>query len=194
MLTQAQYQALKDDILLNADTNIIPMTNAGTEQIRALYNAPSTTDVWGTAIPVKAVINAIDWDKFTPVDSVPAADPVSGNAAIHQHIARSEIIQMKQMNLQTLLIGQATLDMSQAKIRADLRDAVIALPAGAGGASVTAGGNSGVNVLTVCLRKANRFEKLFSTGPVTTGMVSGNLLVIEGQLSSDDCQIARELP
>lgn len=184
-MTPLQLQALKTDILANADTNTIPMTYAGTEAIRALYNAPSTTDVWRTEAPVKAIYDAIDWSKYTPTD---AAD----GTAIQTN--RILLIQTKQMNLQNMLQGRDTIDASKLNIRAGLRDAVIQLPSGASGAMTAAGGASGVTVLTACVRKATRFEKLFSTGPVTTGTVSANLLVIEGQLSTDDAQTARELP
>lgn len=185
MMTPSQLATLKADILANADTNTIPMTYAGTEQIRALYNAASTTVVWRTEAPVKAIYDAIDWSKYTPTD---AAD----GTTIQTN--RMLSIQTKQMNLQNMLQGRETIDASKLNIRAGLRDAVIQLPSGASGAMVAAGGASGATVLTACTRKATRFEKLFSTGPVATGAVSANLLVLEGQLSIDDAQAARELP
>lgn len=183
-MTPTQLATLKADILANADTNTVPMTNAGTEQIRALYNAPSTTDVWRTDVPVAAIYDAIDWSKYTPSD---AAD----GTAIQTN--RLLAIQTKQMNLQNMLQGRERIDASKANLRAGLRDSVTALPAGAAGALVAAGGASGATVLAACVRKATRFEKLFSTGPVTTGSTSANLLVIEGMLTADDAQTAREL-
>lgn len=183
MLTAAQYATLKADILANADTNTIPLTNAGSNTITAMYNAASTTDVWRTDAPVQGIYDAIDWSKYTPVDAP------DGTATCTNRLLS---IQTKQMNLQSMLQGRSTVDASKANLRAGLRDAVIALPAGAGGALVAAGGVGGVTVLTACTRKATRFEKLFATQTATTGTVTANLLVLEGALSSDDVQIARE--
>lgn len=183
-MTPDQLATLKADMLASPDMAGIPMTNAGTDQIRALYNTASTTDVWRTEAPVKGIYDAIDWSKYTPSD---AAD----GTAIQTNRLLS--IQTKQMNLQNMLQGRDTIDASKANIRAGLRDAVTQLPAGASGAMVASGGTSGSAVLAACVRKATRFEKLFSTGPVTTGSTSANLLVLEGQLSSDDAQTAREL-
>ncbi len=182
-MTPTQIATLKADIDANSDMNTQPMTSAGTAAIQALYNAASTTDVWRTEAPVQSIYDAIDWSKFTPVD---AAD----TTVIYTNRLLS--IQTKQINLQSMLQGRTTVDASKANLRAGLRDAVIALPAGASGAAVAAGGVSGVNVLNACLRKATRFEKLFATATATTGSVTANLLVLEGQLSVDDIQIARE--
>lgn len=183
MLTPAQLATLKADILANGDTNTQPNNSAGNLAIQALYNAPSATDVWQTAVSVPSIFDAIDWSKFTPVD---AADSTV------TYTNRLMLIQTKQMNLQSMLQGRATVDASKANLRAGLRDAVIALPAGAAGAAVTAGGAGGSTVLTACTRKANRFEKLFATTQATTGPVTANLLVIEGTVSIDDIQAARE--
>lgn len=183
-MTPAQLATLKADILANPDLASQPLTNLGSIAIRDLYNTASTTDVWRTEAPVKDIYDAIDWSKFTPAD---AAD----GTAIYTN--RVLLIQTKQMNLQSMLQGRATVDASKANVRAGLRDAVIALPAGAAGASVAAGGASGVTVLTALTRKATRFEKLFSTSTATTGTVTANLLVLEGSVSSDDIQTAREM-
>ena len=192
MLTTAQYATLKADILANADMNTQPAGSTGNAAILALYNAASTTDVWRTEVPASLIYDGIDWSKFTPIDAVPAINSLSGNGELHQYNGRLLMIQTKQMNLQNMLQGRETVNSSKANIRAGLRDAVIALPAGTNGANVAAGGASGVTVLTACLRKANRFEKLFATASATTGTITANLLVLEGQLSSDDLQIARE--
>lgn len=184
-MTPAQLATLKADILANGDTSTQPMNSAGNFAIQALYNAASTTDVWRTEAPVKDIYDAIDWSKFTPSD---AAD----GTAIYTN--RILLIQTKQMNLQNILQGRTTVDASKANLRAGLRDAVIALPAGASGASVAAGGASGVTVLTALTRKATRFEKLFATASAATGTVTANLLVLEGDLSIADIQQARELP
>lgn len=182
-MTPAQLATLKADILASPDMASQPMTSAGAFAIAALYNAASTTDVWRTDAPVQSIYDAIDWSKFTPVD---AAD----GTTIYSN--RLLLIQTKQMNLTNILQGRSTVDASKANLRAGLRDAVIALPAGASGASVVAGGAGGVNVLNACVRKATRFEKLFATTQATTGTVTANLLVLEGSVSTDDIQAARE--
>ena len=182
-LTAAQIAALKADILANPDLSSQPMTNLGSLAIAALYNAASTQDVWRTEAPVNAISDAIDWSKFTPVD---AAD---GTAT---YTNRLLLIQTKQMNLQSMLQGRATVDASRANLRAGLRDAVIALPAGTAGAPVAAGGAGGVTVLNAMTRKATRFEKLFAGADAQTGSVIAKLLVIEGSVSGDEIQTARE--
>lgn len=182
-MTPAQLATLKADILASQDMASQPMNSAGALAIAALYNAASTTDIWRTDAPVQAIYDAIDWSKFTPVD---AAD----GTTIYSN--RLLLIQTKQMNLTNILQGRSTVDASKANLRAGLRDAVIAIPAGVSGAAVAPGGASGVNVLTACVRKATRFEKLFATTQATTGSVTANLLVLEGQVSTDDIQTARE--
>jgi len=182
-LNSAQLATLKADINLNADTKDQPMTSAGNDAIRSLYNAVSTQDVWQTSAPVQSVYDAIDWSKFTPVD---AAD------ATVTYTNRLMLIQTKQMNLQSMLQGRTTVDASKANLRAGLRDAVIALPAGISGVPISAGGSGGATVLNALMRKATRFEKLFATTPAVTGPSTANLLVVEGNLSIDDIQIARE--
>ncbi len=191
-LTTVQIAALKADILANPDLNSQPVTNLGAIEIARLYNLESTQPVWRTEAPVNAINDAIDWSKFTPVDSVPAANAVSGNAEIHQFNGRLLMIQTKQMNLQSMLQGRTIVDASKANIRAGLRDAVIALPAGASGANVVAGGSGGVTVLNAMTRMATRFEKLFAGADATTGAVTAKLLVIEGAVSGEEIQTARE--
>ncbi len=182
-LTNAQIAALKADILANPDLNSLPLSNLGSIEIARLYNLASTQDVWRTEAPVNAINDAIDWSKFTPAD---AAD----STAIYTN--RVLLIQTKQMNLQSMLQGRTTVDASRANLRAGLRDAVTALPAGAAGASVVAGGAGGVNVLNAMVRKATRFEKLFAGADATTGTVTAKLLVVEGMVSGDEVQTARE--
>lgn len=192
MLTTAQLAILKADILASADMNTQPVSSAGALAIATLYNVASTTDVWRTDAPVSGITDAINWASFTPADAMPAADAASGNASIHQYNGRLLAIQTKQINLQSMTQGRTTVDASKANLRAGLRDAVTGLPAGASGVAISAGGSGGATVLNALTRKATRYEKLFSTGPIATGSVSANLLVLEGSVSSDDIQAARE--
>jgi hypothetical protein len=183
MLTPAQYASLKADILASGDMNTQPMTSAGAAAIAALYNAASNQDVWRTDANVNAIYDAIDWTKFTPADAVDSTVTYSN---------RLLLIQTKQMNLQNMLQGRTTVDASRANLRAGLRDAVTNLPAGSSGAAISAGGAGGAAVLNALTRKATRFEKLFATQSAATGTVSANILVIEGVVSGDDIQVARE--
>ena len=101
------------------------------------------------------------------------------------------------MNLQMMTQGRAALDASKPNIRSGLRDAVIQLPAGSGGAAVTAAGASGVNVLNACTRSATEAEKILATassGSDTTGSVTARVLGFEGFLSGQDVEAARNLP
>lgn len=192
--TTAQIAAIKADIAANSDMNTQPMSNAGHAEIARLYNlvAAPTTSVWRTEVPVSLIDDQITYASYTPVDAMPAINSLSGNGEILQHNGRLLAIQTKQMNLQKLLFGRETVDASKANIRAGLRDAVIGLPAGAGGATVSAGGASGVNVLTAMTRPALRIEKLFVGGTATTGTVTANLLVYEGGITADEVATARE--
>jgi hypothetical protein len=191
-LTTAQIAVLKADILANPDLHSQPMSNLGSQEIARLYNMPSTTDVWRPDASTSAIKDAIDWTKYTPQDAIPAIDAATGNGAIHTFVARGELIQIKQNNLYAILVGLDTLDATKPTLRSGLRDATTALPAGVNGASVSAGGAAGVNVLNAMMRKATRFEKLFATSDSATGAVTAKLLVIEGAVSSDDIQTARE--
>lgn len=181
-LTPAQKSTILADIQANPDLGSQPMTHAGCVTIAELYNTVSATDVWKTDASVQDVYDAIDWSKYTPTDA-PDSTTVWMNRAL--------AIQTKQMNLQNMLMGRATLNAAKANIRAGLRDAVIALPAGAGGNTVTAGGAGGVTVLTALLRKALRIEKVFATVDATTGPTTAKLLVWEGPISVADIEEAR---
>lgn len=182
-LTPAQLVALRADILADGVLNQIPRNDDGFIAIAAAYNALASPDflVWGTNVPVSAILDAITWSAYTPNDT-PDATVTFTNRAL--------VVQTKQMNLQTMLQGRQSIDASKANIRAGLRDAVVAIPAGAAGASVVAGGASGATVLAACTRKATRAEKFFNAGSATTGGTTANLLGNEGLLSMSDVSSA----
>lgn len=177
-LTTAQVATLRAAMLANVDSIFVGYRNAGaTGAMADWYNAASAQDVWRTEAPVSAVYDALDWSKFTPSDA-----PDSTVAQTNRLL----FIQTKQMNLQSMLQGRATIDASKANIRAGLRDAVTQVPAGAGGAAVNVGGTNGSIVLSVLTRKATNGEAVFTTGPVSTGATSANLLTFEGGITNDD--------
>lgn len=176
-MTPEQLQTLRADIL--ATPALLALYNAGDRAgIAAVYNAPADPAflLWREDAPVIDVLDAVDFDKYTPVD------PVDGTII---QTNRLLLIQTKQMNLQNMLVGRETVDATKPKVRAALRDAVITLPAGASGASVSAGGASGVNVMTALTRVATRFEKLFSSAAVATGNVSAGVPTLQGSVSPD---------
>jgi hypothetical protein len=178
-LTLAQKQAIKADILAQPDLNAVPLTTDGAYEIARLYGLPPAVGmtVWKTNASVTDILDAIDFSKYTPVD----APEITGIYA-----ARAWAINIKQMNLQTMLQGRDTINAAKATIRASLRDAVIALPSGASGVNVASGGASGATVLTACTRAANRIEKLLTTGPQTTGATTADVMGFEGTLTYND--------
>jgi hypothetical protein len=72
-----------------------------------------------------------------------------------------------------------------------LRDAVVAVPAGAGGSNVSPGGVSGATVLNACVRDALRIEAILAGGDATTGTVTAKLLGFEGAISYQVVEAAR---
>lgn len=187
-MTPEQLAAIKADILANPDLNAQPATSGGAYEIARLYNLPASPDfvVWRTDAPVDAILDAINWSLYTP------SDAPDGTATFTNRLLA---IQTKQMNLQNMLIGRSSINAAKPNIRGGLRDAVIAVPAGAGGASVSPGGASGATVLANCIRKATRIEKVLATasqGSDTTGTTTARVMGFEGAITSDDVQAARE--
>lgn len=185
MLTPAQLAVLKADIAADPVLSLLPKNGDSAFSVAAEYNklASPAFAVWRSEAPVSAIFDAITWDKYTPTDAP------DGTATYTNRILS---VQTKQMNLQNMLVGKATIDATKANIRVGLRDAVIALPTGVAGAATTAGGVSGATVLTACQRAATRAEKLFSTGTATTGATVGALMGFEGALSGQDITQAWE--
>ena len=186
-LTTAQLQAIKADIAANGDMNTLPANSDGSYDIARLYNQPASPafTVWRSDASVSEILDGIDFTKYTPVDAPEATGIFT---------ARAQSIQIKQMNLQNMIQGRDTLNTAKVTIRASLRDAVIAIPAGASGVSVSPGGASGVNVLNACVRNATRAEKLLantSQGSDTTGTVTARVMGFEGSIQPSDIDAAR---
>lgn len=186
-LTQGQLQTVKAAIQADPALSAQPMTPDGAFAIAAALNQPSAPadPVWRTEAPSQAVIDAVNWSQYTPVDAP------DGTATYTNRVLA---IQVKQMNLQLMLQGRDTIDASRANIRAGLRDAVIQVPAGAAGASVSPGGASGQTVLNALTRNALRIESILATGTATTGAVSAKIMGREGEISYQDIELARSLP
>lgn len=179
-MNASQLLTFKSAIAAETDSFFVTLRNGGeTGQMAAWYSdfPPVDYPVWDISTPIDRVYDSISWDKYTPSD-VPDGTALFTNRLL--------IIQTKQMNLQNMLQGRSYVDASKMNIRMGLRDAVIALPAGASGVNVSAAGSSGVTILTALTRKANRLEKLFATGSAITGTVTASLLVVTGSCSNDD--------
>lgn len=190
-LTSTQLQALKTAIDANQTWSAFPLDGDGPTELAALLNATASPafTVWRTDAPVNAIVDAINWSSYTPADAIAASDP-----ALSQQIARLLTIQTKQMNLQLMLQGRESLNCARPNVRAGLRDAVVQVPSGSGGAVTAPGGSSGVNVLAVCTRSATEAEKILATasqGSDTTGSTTARVMGFEGFLTADDVRLAR---
>lgn len=186
MLTTAQLQALKADILANAAQGQPLAAFYAANDLNSIadwYNGASAVHAWRTEAPVTGILDAVDWTKYTPNDA--AAETLIG-------VQRILITQTKQMNLQNMLFGRTTLDCSKAGIRAGLRDSVISVPTSASGANTNPGGANGGTVLSACRRLANRIEALLAGGEETTGATAARVLAYEGTIGRDEVQQALE--
>lgn len=188
-MNSAQLATLKADILADPILAAKPLTSGGAGEIVEAYKAITAVDVWRTTTPVDDINDAVDMTKYTPADA-PSVNNTASEAALW--LNRSQLILIKQALLASLLQGRDSVSTAKPIVRANLRDAVIGIPAGSGGSAISAGGSGGAAVLNVCKRKANRFESLFATQDSTTGPVTAKLLVFEGDVSTDDVQTARE--
>jgi len=192
MLSATQYQTLKTFILNDVVLNAYPNNEDGDYEIMLKMNELATPNfmVWNTETESTDIANAVLWDRYTPSNTnypVPATDP---DISIWR--ARLQLSQTKRDNLWALLdVTNGFLNASKANIRAALQDAVIAIPTGVGGASVSAGGSNGVNVLTACTRKARLIEKVLTTGAATTGTVTADVMGYVGEIQRQDVEIAR---
>ena len=175
---------VKADIAANADLNSQPLTADGADAIARLYNAPSSPALllWDRASSVAAIEGAINRAAYTPND-VPDGTLMYAN--------RCDVVQIKQANLLAMLSGRASYDASKLGARASLRDAVIQLPAGTAGVMVSAGGASGVTVLTACTRTATRLEKLLALASAPLGNVVASDAGFEGTVAYADIQVMR---
>jgi hypothetical protein len=183
-MTPAQLQAIKAAIDADPVLAAKPLNSDGASDIATALNLPAnpTVKVWRSEAPVADINDAINWSQYTPVDSI-------DDTGMYQNRLLS--IQTKQMNLQLMLQGRESVNANKANIRAGLRDAVVSVPAGVGGAMVSPGGASGVNVLNNCVRDALRIEAILAGAAATTGTVTAKLLGFEGAIAYQVVEAAR---
>lgn len=186
-MTPAQLSTVRTAVI--ADPTAAAYRTAGNAfELRAWLNAvpqSGAVSVWRTDAPVAAVLDAIDFSKYTPTAALDDAT-LTTSLLCDQRQAQLMAIQTKQMNLQTMVFGRTALDASKPNIRAGLRDAVIGLPSGAAGAAISAGGAGGQTVLTACTRSARRVEAMLVGADATTGPVTAKLLGFEGSADESD--------
>ena len=192
-MTPAQLTTLRQAIDANPTWAAIPNNSDGNYALAALLNAPAvpTFNVWRTEAPVNAILDAINWGTYTPSDAIASADPT-----LTQQVGRLLTIQTKQMNLQLMVQGRDVINCSRPNVRGGLRDAVIQVPSGAGGAATSPGGANGATVLAQCIRNATEAEKILATASQasdTTGSTTARVMGFEGNVSPQDVETARNL-
>lgn len=195
-LNSAQLATLKADILANnAVLSFGPYTGQTVAQVAALSPRPSEANiriaewynlaaspqfvVWRD-LPMESVLSLITYASMTPTDS-PDGTQTWAN--------RSLSCQGKQFNLQNLTIGRSTAPMKRTNYRSAMQDCLTGLPAGAGGATISA---NWVGVRDAAKFDATNGEKLFATGTGSAGSPAD--LVVEGQISPLDVDSALNLP
>ena len=143
--------------------------------------------VYRTSIPVAELFDAIVWANFTPSDAVPTDTSLNNDIFQSRQIA----CQTKQMNLQTMIVGQGAINGAKANIRAGLQDALTSIPSGTNGATRSAGWTTVRDA--VLARLATRAEKLYANvaGGNGSAAAAAATLTFEGALTSADIQAAR---
>lgn len=182
--TLSQLQAIKAAIVADPVLNAFPNHSDGNFAIADLLNAPSNPAVmfWDTRASVQALLNAIDFSKYTQTDAIDST-VLQTNRLI--------AVQTKQMNIQNMTLGRESLDMSKATTRASLRDAVIQISSGTSGGLVTAAGTSGANLMNAGLRVGTRLEAILASGTAQTGGVTASLFGYEGSINYQEVGQAR---
>lgn len=162
------------------------VTGGNAAGLRGYLNGASATSAWHTYAPVSGLLDAINWAQYTPTDAVAGADT---DPLLTRKIGWMLSIKIKQTNLQLMLQGRDTINCAPPNVRAGLRDAVIQVPSGAGGAATSPGGASGVTLLARCQRVATRAEIMLATaaqGSDTTGGLTSRVLTYQGDVSEVD--------
>jgi len=178
MLTTQQLTTLKAAILAEQDAGFAAMRTANDEQGMAnWYNAASGSVVWGTAVQIGTIQDAIDYTAYTPNGTIDATVTVTN---------RLLAAQTKQINLQLMLQGRTSLDATPNRVRGALLDATTNLPTGTNGAIVSAGGTDGARVLNALTRSATRGEMLYAAAAAQTGTVSAFKIVFEGSITAQN--------
>jgi hypothetical protein len=182
-MTPAQIDTLRAKVVASVDPTIVALRTARDQNgLTAHLNSASTEQGWRTDAPVNAILDAINWTAYTPQDGIGSGDT---DPLLSVKIGRLLTVQTKQINLQLMLQGRDTLNCSRPNVRGGLRDCVIQVPTGAGGAMTAPGGSSGATVLANCVRTITVAEALLaanSQASDTTGSTTARVLTFEGQV------------
>ena len=144
-------------------------------ELARLLNLPSTFVVWRSTTEADLIADAIVWANLTP------ADTADGTALFTN---RALVCQAKQINLQIMLQGRQSIPSGKLNFRQGLQDALLNVPAGAGGTLLDAGWLGNGKVKAAISRFATVAEKVFATG-TGTAPTPGNL-VFDGSVSIND--------
>jgi hypothetical protein len=168
-LTTQQQATLKAFVLADPVLSLKVHNSDGAWDIANAINLPDPGgfQVWRSSTNADDIMDAITWANLTPAD---AAD---GTAT---YTNRALACQAKQLNLQIMLQGRATLGTGKASIRTGLADALTNVPAGVAGAALDAGWLGAGKVKAAITRTATVLEKLFATG-VGTAATPGAMAV-----------------
>jgi hypothetical protein len=184
-LTSQQQAIVKAYIAADPTLNSQPSDGDGLGVIRDHLNSMSSPVAlaWNSETPVDNLNDTIDRSKFTPTD---AADTTT------VWTNRCLAAQTKMMAIDGLLFGRQTINAEKATIRASIRDALIQLPTGAGGALTSASGANAVNALTACTKNTTVIQRLLlAVGSVTTGSVTAGIIGYVGPIDSNEVDAAR---
>lgn len=170
-LTAAQLQALKTDILADPALAGQPNNSDGAFAIAAAYNLAAVPDfwVWRTSVTKEELVQSASVDGTT--------FSWTGAGFITRSVGERDAWRE--------LFGEGgTCNPSLANVRQAFQDIF-------SGGTAPAPANR-THLATVARRKALRGEKLFATGTGST--VSPAVMAVEGNLSYQDVQTARETP
>jgi len=185
-MTPSQIDALRVKVFADPGCQAFLAGQGDTNGLVSYLNQPSGENGWRTDAQINSILNAVDWTKYTPQDTIAGSDT---DPALSIKIGRLLTVQTKQMNLQLMLQGRDTLNCSRPNVRDGLRDAVVQLPTGVSGALTAAGGANGTNVLAQCVRPITRAESFMAASPIasdTTGTTTARVLGWEGQVDNVD--------
>lgn len=182
-MTPEQLVALRAACFADQSAAAFFASGGDANGLRSYLNTVTATSAWRTDAPVDVILDAITFVNYTPNDAIAAGDT---DPTLSRKIGWLLTVQTKQMNLQLMLQGRQTVNAAKPNVRGGLRDAVIQLPTGAGGANTSPGGANGSTVLNACVRPAKRVEVMLAkpaSGSDTTGTVTARVMTFEGDVS-----------
>lgn len=198
-MTPAQLTALRAACFADPTAAAFFVAPGNASGLRSYLNGASASNAWRTDAPVDAILDAIEWAKFTPTVTVSGAE---SEPMLSRKRAWIDEVNVKQMALQNLtgLGVRPTINAARPNIRGGLRDCLVQLPTGALDANqkpalTSAGGANGSAVLAACVRLGTRAEIMLAapasasdTTPQGGGANSttARVLTFEGEVSEQE--------